>query len=110
MQGNFPNAIEYLKKIANSESSQTTDDTLLAKSLLHLGRLCFKQNALELSLKYLTHFMQKSKTLETKELMDIARVNLGMIKGTQGMKDFITKMTSDDYDQFLKWKLLYCPE
>ena len=46
---------------------------------------------LELSHKFLNKFYRKSKNIETKELLDIARVNLGMIDGTQGKEDYIKK-------------------
>ena len=87
--------------------NQTTDDTILAKSLLHLGRLYFKAQTYELSHKYLNKFYRKSKTIETKELMDIARVNLGMIEGTQGIEDYIDKIKNNNYGEFLKYKLEY---
>ena len=39
--------------------------------------------------------------------MDIARVNLGMIDGTQGMEDYIDKIKNNSYEEFLKYKLEY---
>ena len=39
--------------------------------------------------------------------MDIARVNLGMIEGTQGMEDYIDKIKNNNYGEFLKYKLEY---
>lgn len=107
MQGNRENAIAYLEHIDKASTSQTTDETILAKSLLHLGRLYFKAETFELSHKFLNKFYRKSKTIETKELLDIARVNLGMIDGKQGEKDYIKKINSETYEQFLKSKLEY---
>jgi hypothetical protein len=107
MQGSNENAIAYLEHIDKVSGNQTTDDTILAKSLLHLGRLYFKAQTYELSHKYLNKFYRKSKTIETKELMDIARVDLGMIDGTQGMEDYINKIKNNSYEQFLKNKLEY---
>ena len=107
MQGNRESAITYLARINKPTTAQTTDDTILAKSLLHLGRLYFKEGTLNLSLDYLLKFYRKSKTIETKELMDIARVNLGMIKGTEGMEEYINQIKNNDYDKFLKDKLEY---
>ena len=107
MQGNNENAIAYLEHIDKASNTQTTDVTILAKSLLHLGRLYFKAGTFELSHKFLNKFYRKSKTIETKELMDIARVNLGMIDGTQGMEDYIDKIKNNNYGEFLKYKLEY---
>ena len=107
MQGNRENAIAYLARINKPSTTQTTDDTILAKSLLHLGRLYFNEGTLNSSLDYLLKFYRKSKTIETKELMDIARVNLGMIKGTEGMEEYINQIKNNDYDKFLKDKLEY---
>ena len=61
----------------------------------------------ELSHKFLNKFYRKSKNIETKELLDIARVNLGMIDGTQGIEDYVKKIKNDTYEQFLKTKLEY---
>ena len=107
MQGNRDYAIAYLEHIDKAANTQATDDTILAKSLLHLGRLYFKAGTFELSHKFLNKFYRKSKTIETKELMDIARVNLGMIDGTQGMEDYIDKIKNNNYGEFLKYKLEY---
>ena len=60
--------------------------------MLHLGRLYFKAQTYELN---------------TKELLDIARVNLGMIDGTQDMDSYINKIKGESYEQFLKTKLEY---
>ena len=79
MHGNNENAIVNLERIDKASNTQTTDYTILAKSLLHLGTLYFKAGTFELSHKFFNNFYRKSKTIATKELMDIARVNLGMI-------------------------------
>ena len=49
MQGNRDYAIAYLEHIDKAANTQATDDTILAKSLLHLGRLYFKAGTYELS-------------------------------------------------------------
>ena len=107
MQGDREKAIAYLARINKPNNTQNTDDTILAKSLLHLGRLYFREGTLNLSYDYLNKFYRKSKTIETKELMDIARVNLGMIKGTESIEDYINLIKQNDYDKFLKDKLEY---
>jgi len=96
--------LEHIDKAANT---QATDDTILAKSLLHLGRLYFKAGTYELSHKFLNKFYRKSKNIDTKELLDIARVNLGMIDGTQDMESYINKIKGESYEQFLKTKIEY---
>ena len=97
MQGNRDYAIAYLEHIDKGGNNQATDDTILAKSLLHLGRLYFKAGTYELSHKFLNKFYRKSKNLDTKELLDIARVNLGMIDGTQDMESYINKIKNKTY-------------
>ena len=47
MQGNRDYAIAYLEHIDKGGNNQATDDTILAKSLLHLGRLYFKAGTYE---------------------------------------------------------------
>lgn len=88
-------------------SSQSSDDNIYAKSLLHMGRLHFKEKNLESSYRNLNKFFKKSKTIDDKELLDIARVNLGMIRGTQGMAEYIKTSTNTNYQGFLKMKLKY---
>ena len=63
MQGNRDYAIAYLEHIDKGGSTQASDDTILAKSLLHLGRLYFKAGTYELSHKFLNKFYRKSKNL-----------------------------------------------
>jgi len=99
MQGNRDYAIAYLEHIDKAANTQATDDTILAKSLLHLGRLYFKAGTFELSHKFLNKFYRKSKNIDTKELLDIARVNLGMIDGTQDMESYINKIKNETYEQ-----------
>ena len=67
----------------------------------------FKAGTFELSHKFLNKFYRKSKNIDTKELLDIARVNLGMIDGTQDMESYINKIKSETYEQFLKTKIEY---
>ena len=107
MQGNRDYAIAYLEHIDKAANTQATDDTILAKSLLHLGRLYFKAGTFELSHKFLNKIQRKSKNIDTKELLNIARVNLGMIDGTQDMESYINKIKSETYEQFLKTKIEY---
>lgn len=57
--------------------------------------------------KNLNKFFKESRKHESKELLDLARVNLGMIKGTKGMDDLIKMMKTSNYQDFLKTKLKY---
>lgn len=75
--------------------------------MLHLGRLHFRENSLDSSEKNLTKFFKKAKNFESKELLDIGRINLGMIKATRGMKDYIDMINNTDYNEFLGMKLKY---
>jgi len=106
-QGDIAEAIMHLKEIDRTERSHTTDDEIYAKSLLNLGRLNFQQGNLEDSYKYLNKFFIKAKNVGDKKLLDIARVNLGMIKGSQGMNEYIKLINNTQYSDFLKMKLKY---
>lgn len=86
---------------------QTSEDNIYAKSLLNLGRLHFRQTNLELAYKNLKAFFKKAKSTDNKELLDIGRVNLGMIRGTQAMKEYIDMTKQNDFDSFLKMKLKF---
>jgi hypothetical protein len=75
-----------------------------------LGRLFYKLGNLSESAINLERFFKKAKTSDSKELLDIARVNLGMIRATQSMDTHIKKMTTSDYSEFLRLKLKYFNE
>ena len=107
-QEKYVEAIEKLNQIENnSTDSGGTDDNLYSKSLLNLGRLYFKQGNNEMANKNLNKFFKESKKHESKELLDLARVNLGMIKGDMSFKELIQKAKTTDYQEFLKAKLKY---
>ena len=55
-----------------------------------------------MSYRNLNKFFKKAKTIDDKELLDIARVNLGMIRGTQGTADHIRTINNTDFEGFLK--------
>jgi len=76
MQGNKDYAIAYLEHIDKGGSTQASDDTILAKSLLHLGRLYFKAGTYELSHKFLNKFYRKSKNIDTKFTLAISNSSL----------------------------------
>ena len=61
MQRNRDYAIAYLEHIDKGVSTQASDATILAKSLLHLGRLYFKAGTYELSHKFLNKLSEKNK-------------------------------------------------
>lgn len=107
-QGHFGKAIECLNLIEKIDvSMQASEDNIYAKSLLNLGRLHFRQKNLDLAYKNLKAFFKKAKSTDNKELLDIGRVNLGMIRGTQAMKEYVEMMKTKDYSEFLKMKLKF---
>lgn len=106
--GEYEKAVEYLYEIEKIDSSmQASADNIYAKSLRNLGRLHFRQGNLESSHKNFNKFFKKAKNIDNKELLDIARVNLGMIIGTQGMESYVKMIKEDDYRDFLGSKLKY---
>ena len=107
-QGQYGKAIECLNLIEKIDiSMQSTEDNIYAKSLLNLGRLHFRQNNLDLAYKNLKAFFKKAKSTDNKELLDIGRVNLGMIRGTQAMNEYIELTKTKDFNEFLKMKLKF---
>jgi tetratricopeptide (TPR) repeat protein len=110
-QGRYREAIEELIRINSIQlDSKVNDENIFAKCHLNLGRLFYKLNNLNESAVNLERFFKKAKTSDSKELLDIARVNLGMIRATQSMDSHIKKMTTSDYSEFLKLKLKYFNE
>lgn len=57
--------------------------------------------------KNLNKFFKESKKHESKELLDLARVNLGMIKGTKGLDELVRLMKTSSYQDFLRTKLKF---
>jgi hypothetical protein len=55
----------------------------------------------------LTTFFKESKKLETKELLDLSRVNLGMIKGQMAFENFKKSMNESSFLNFVGMKLKY---
>jgi tetratricopeptide (TPR) repeat protein len=107
-QEQYNKAIECLNIIEKIENSmQSSEDNIYEKSLLNLGRLHFRQNNLELAFKNLKAFFKKAKSTDNKELLDIGRVNLGMIRGTQAMKEYVEMTKLNDFNAFLKMKLKF---
>jgi tetratricopeptide (TPR) repeat protein len=107
-QGHYVKAIECLNLIEQIDiSAHASEDNIYAKSLLHLGRLHYRQDNFENSYKNLNKFFKKAKNIDNKELLDIARVNLGMIRGTQGMPDYINLIKKSAFPDMLKMKLKY---
>ena len=80
------------------------------KSLLHLGRLYYMNNDTKQSHDNLSMFFKESKKLDTKELLDLSRVNLGMIKGQQGLENFKKSMNESNFLSFVGLKLKYFAE
>ena len=58
----------------------------------------------------LSMFFKESKKLDTKELLDLSRVNLGMIKGQQGLENFKKSMNESNFLSFVGLKLKYFAE
>ena len=110
-QGDIIEAISHLKEIDKTENQNSSnDDEIYAKSLLNLGRLYFQQLNLKDSGFYLLKFFNKTKNSTNKKLLDIASVNLGMIRGSQAMNDYIKLINNSEYEDFLKLKLKYFVE
>lgn len=97
-------------KIAQADSNKNNPDSnlelIIAKSALHLGRLTFKETP-GASEDYLKKFYQKVKGADNKEFIDIGRVNLGMLNGTNKFEDYKKDIKNMDYKQFLATKPEY---
>jgi len=112
IMGDYKQAIEYLKEVKpvdlttlNPEESQ-----IYTKSLLHLGRLYYINNEMKQSSENLMTFFKESKKLETKELLDLSRVNVGMIKGQMAFDTFKKSMNESTFLNFVGMKLKYYQE
>ena len=101
MQGNESNSISYLEHIDTNANHDISNNTILAKSSLSLGRLYFKAKTYELSHKFLEKCYKKSKNQDSKELFDIAKINLGMINGIIDKESFINKIKKESFEEFL---------
>lgn len=55
----------------------------------------------------LTTFFKESKKLDTKELLDLSRVNLGMIKGQMSFENYKKLLNESSFLNFVGMKLKY---
>lgn len=100
--------MNLIEQIDISELGQ--EESIYAKSLLHLGRLHYQKGGLQLAKTNLNKFFKESKKIDNKELLDLARVNLGMIIGTQSEPSYVNLIKNSNYSEFLKQKLKYFVE
>lgn len=107
--GQYREAIECLNNIHNQHiDSKTTEmENYFTKSYLNLGRLFYKLGNLAESSTNLDRFFKKAKNSDGKEMLDLARVNFGMVKANQLLDSHIKKMTTSTYKEFLSSKLKY---
>jgi len=104
----YQEAINNLNDIKNIPPDNiTSEESLYSKAYLNMGRLYYKQGELTLAEKNLGDFFREAKKQESKELLDLARVNRGMISGTMNMKDFIKLTKNSNFQEYLKLKLKY---
>ncbi len=106
----YDKSIHYLSLITknrNQANMQGSDENIYSKAYLDLGRLNFKLNNLDLAYENLRSFLRREKGTDNKELFDIGRVNSGMIRATQGMKDYIDMIKNVSVKEFLGLKLKY---
>ncbi len=82
-------------------------ENFFTKSYLNLGRLYYKLGNLAEAASNLDRFFKKAKNSDGKEMLDVARVNFGMVKANQLLDTHITKMTTSTYKEFLSSKLKY---
>lgn len=107
-QEEYAKAIDKLNYIGHIPSESIGHgENYYTKSFLMLGRLYYKQNNLEMSDKNLFNFFKESKKNDDKELLELARVNLGMVKGTIGLNNLKNLTKKTDYNDFLKMKLKF---
>jgi hypothetical protein len=64
-------------------------------------------NEVKQSHENLVTFFKESKKLETKELLDLSRVNLGMIKGQMAFENFKKSINESNFLNFTSQKLKY---
>ncbi len=114
-QDKLENAIDKLNLITTgfNNADNINSEESYSKAFLNLGRLYFKMDERKmpeknkLADKNLNSFFKESKKHESKELVDLARVNLGMIKGTIGFEDLVRLMKTSSYQDFLRTKLKF---
>lgn len=101
----YDKAITELKKVETIEkSTSSSEDPIYAKSFLNLGRLFFRQEDYKQASTNLSTFFNQAKKIDN-ELLDLARVNLGMVNGTQNTEEYIKKIRNSDFKDFLNLKL-----
>ena len=104
-EGEYEKAINELKKIENMDKSALgSEETVYARSFLNLGRLHFRNNNLDDASNKLLLFFNNAKKINN-EILDLARVNLGMINGAQAFDNHIKHIKETGFDNYLNMKL-----
>jgi len=101
--------IEQSKQCLNELKEVQLDDTTKAleskaEACLKLGLLEFQNGNLQSSVNYFEReFFEKAKELKQRKLIDIGRVNTGIVKGLNSL-DLYKDIIKNNFPAFLSWK------
>ncbi len=94
--------LNQLKEVQLPDSSKALESR--AEACLKLGLLEFQNGNMQSSVNYFEkEFFEKAKELQDRRLMDIGRLNTGVVKGLNGL-DLYKDIIKNNYPAFLAWK------
>eukprot|EP00193_Tetraselmis_chui_P017776 CAMPEP_0177771744 /NCGR_PEP_ID=MMETSP0491_2-20121128/11795_1 /TAXON_ID=63592 /ORGANISM="Tetraselmis chuii, Strain PLY429" /LENGTH=426 /DNA_ID=CAMNT_0019289393 /DNA_START=258 /DNA_END=1539 /DNA_ORIENTATION=- len=104
--GNNEGAIVNLEQYL--ELSKAMDPAGQAKAFCLLGNIMQQEGNYEGSVTYFEKFFDVARTLQDRQLLDTARINLGIARGMAQMDGFMDTV-STDLSSLLQWKNIRLP-
>jgi len=104
--GDRKGAIENLEQYL--ELSKAMDPQGQARAYCLLGNILYQEEDIDGAVLYFEKFFEVARTLQDSQLLDTARVNLGIARGMAKMESFLN-LVNDDLSTLLQWKNIRLP-
>lgn len=85
------------------QTARGGDQQGAAMAACSLGNMFYEQKDLEQAVSYFERFFEIARTLKDRKMLDVARVNLGIARGTLRMDAYMSTVVSD-LPQLIQWK------
>ncbi|KAK3282597.1 hypothetical protein CYMTET_9675 [Cymbomonas tetramitiformis] len=104
--GDVTSAISYLEQFL--ELSKNGDPSNQARACCSLGVIYTRQRKFERAVTYFEKFFEVARSLNDRRMLDIARVNLGISRGSARTGRFM-EVVASDLHTLLQWKNVRMP-
>ena len=90
------------------ELSKTSDSISQAKACCSLGKTYYEQKNFDRAILYFERFFELARSLNDRKMVDCARVNLGIARGSAMIGKYMDVVNSD-LGTLLQWKNVRVP-